>query len=498
MFDPQTANDIPSPRFLPNNSVHRSSTTIPELPGCNVEISFLNHFLIKRGYSHVGCRITAIDSQGQRIKSDLKMITEAKAYTIPLTGMVEQKVETYQIEFFCADNIVIPFPAVMINHYNQQFMNSVHVCNRVYNDVFDEEQVLTNDCAESSIDVFALPDRQTFFIFTVGPYACQDNIEIELLTEHKKYHKILPIDLPRFANKHLLLTALFPDFPLGETGTIRLRQAQQTMFYQRLFTGVWHKTGAFSGNHSYYDSSEQQDYYDHNQPSFRLCPYYHDLKNSVRFYPIQSPGILQITVILYDSDGKYLKSINAGTIKSPGNCFLDININEIAQSSGLTTKTINAYSLVATPESGNTPIRIAHQLIYAYEDGLESSVCIGMRNLNLSNDKMAGLCWGQIPIGVDFDTRLSIAGIYPEKSAFTVAIAYYGPNGKICDQVLEVPAGGCLKLDVKSLLTPLITLQETQHHENYWFILRCNRHDVWSHIITFHQKYHHMTGEHSF
>jgi hypothetical protein len=56
------------------NSVHRSSLMVPELPGSDVEISFLNHFLLKRGMKKVACRVTAVDTSGERIEARLHPI----------------------------------------------------------------------------------------------------------------------------------------------------------------------------------------------------------------------------------------------------------------------------------------------------------------------------------------------------------------------------------------------------------------------------------------
>lgn len=51
------------------NSVHRTSLMVPELPGTHVNISFLNHFLLKRKYNHV--RFIPIDIHGQKVESRL-------------------------------------------------------------------------------------------------------------------------------------------------------------------------------------------------------------------------------------------------------------------------------------------------------------------------------------------------------------------------------------------------------------------------------------------
>ena len=54
------------------NSVHRTSLMVPELEHSIAEITFLNHFLIKRNYEHVTCCITAIDLDGKRIEKRWK------------------------------------------------------------------------------------------------------------------------------------------------------------------------------------------------------------------------------------------------------------------------------------------------------------------------------------------------------------------------------------------------------------------------------------------
>jgi len=118
------------------NSVHRASLMVPEISGAKVDISFLNHFLLKRNYQNVACKITAIDIDGQKIKSILHVINKPIVYNIPLTGIVDIPVSNYMVEFFAPDNLFIPFPAVMINHRGNGFINQVHSFNRVLNDIF--------------------------------------------------------------------------------------------------------------------------------------------------------------------------------------------------------------------------------------------------------------------------------------------------------------------------------------------------------------------------
>ena len=85
---------------------------VPELDGSIAEISFLNHFLIKRNHKKIACVITPINMDGKKIESKLYHIDEPKVYTFTLTGIADEPVSNYIVEFFSVDNLFIPFPAV--------------------------------------------------------------------------------------------------------------------------------------------------------------------------------------------------------------------------------------------------------------------------------------------------------------------------------------------------------------------------------------------------
>ena len=74
------------------NTIHRSSLLVPEIPNAIAEISFINHFLLKREYSNVACKITAINASGNKLKSKLHKIDKPVVYNFELTGMVTEPV----------------------------------------------------------------------------------------------------------------------------------------------------------------------------------------------------------------------------------------------------------------------------------------------------------------------------------------------------------------------------------------------------------------------
>ena len=129
------------------NSVHRSSLLVPVLPHSEVSISFLNHFLIKRSNSNVGLRITAIGEKGERLLTRLFPINEPRVYTFRLQRDFCSTAISYLVEFFWSSNIVIPFPAVMVNHRGPRSYSTVHSFNIKKLNVNESENVV---CSASS------------------------------------------------------------------------------------------------------------------------------------------------------------------------------------------------------------------------------------------------------------------------------------------------------------------------------------------------------------
>ena len=77
--------------FANKRTVHRSSLLAPKLDEAETWISFLNHFLIKRNYKKVVCKVTAIDINGDDIDSSSLTIEKPIVYNINLDKLFEKK-----------------------------------------------------------------------------------------------------------------------------------------------------------------------------------------------------------------------------------------------------------------------------------------------------------------------------------------------------------------------------------------------------------------------
>ena len=82
------------------NSVHRSSLLVPKLEGNETWISFLNHFLIKRGIESVALKVSAYDDFGITINSKTFEINEKKVYAYQLESIFpNSNPHSFQLEF---------------------------------------------------------------------------------------------------------------------------------------------------------------------------------------------------------------------------------------------------------------------------------------------------------------------------------------------------------------------------------------------------------------
>ena len=484
------------------NSTHRASLMVPELAGSHAEISFLNHFLLKRGYTNVGCRLTAIDPEGARIESRLVPITEPKVYTIPLTGMVQDTVDSYLVEFFSADNLFIPFPAVMINHVGDGFVNSVHAYNRVLNDVFEDDDINQIHQREAAIDVRCDNEIETFLVFQAGPQAVDGVLEAELiLRDGRTLTGDYSLKVPKLCHKRISIRDLFPDLALPLIGgTLKVRQPTQFMFYGRMLVGQQQGNGgAFSANHSYYDCADFAEYWENDTPSTRIYPYMPGFDNILRFYPIMSPGELEFSLDLFGAAGQRLGDTEIlGEIAVPNGKDLEQSVTDILRRRGIDEADTKSFQVSARPLSGNTPTRVNHQLVYG-AGGLESSINISLTNSNVFiPETKTGFSWGQMPVGDAVSSSFGALGMMPSETAGQFNLKLFSDKGMIVDRDLDIPAMSAAVFQDDDLVGSVLNDAEKSEGRYVWYQVSSKRADSNAVVVTKHRDTGHAVGEHAF
>ena len=486
------ANRVEYHKYKNKNTVHRSSLIVPRFEHATSNISFINHFLLKRNNTNVVLKITAINKKGLVENSLSIEINEIKVYAFDLESLFEKvlDIREYLIEFYSDKNLFIPFPAVMINHIGSDFINSVHSYNRVLNDVFEDDKVNQQRVYESSVDVSIDKNYDTFFNFATGPFKVKSKLQISL-SEEKKNSKKISIEMERLTNKNIFLSAFYKSCN-KKNAILKILQPEQTLFYGRLFIGkINKKTKAFSANHSYYDSSSTKEYFN-NKLSMRTYPFFDNCLNKLVMYPIMSPSTLKVLVEIY-SDGETFRSLSK-TIKSPSNIPVSFDINAIVKKSGFTN--VSLFKVIVTSTNNKIPTRVNHQLIYGNKDNnskLQSSI-----NVSLINDSVyiapskKGFIWGQILINKSYESRLGIC--FNDNSGVTdeVVIDFYTKSGlfKSLKKKLNPNNSLIFKNDFfNNLKFP---------NEFIWYVAKSSRSDLQAESFHYHLKSGNASGEHSF
>ena len=475
------------------NSTHRSSLLVPTIPNTEVSISFLNHFLIKRNNANVGLRLTAVDELGARISTRLFPINEPRVYTFHLQRDFCAQATSYLIEFFSSSNMVIPFPAVMVNHRGPQSYSTVHSFNRVLNDIFEDDEINTIQVEEGAIDIAQDPLASTFFTVYAGQHRLQEEIGLRFKNNSMSVSTTLTVDIPRLTHQMFTLGSVFPEIE-HQQGVLLIRQPRQDMFYGRLLVGQTLPSGDLSANHSYYDGSQVAgEYWNDAHPAHRTYPVIDGLTTKIRIYPIQSASTLSFSVLIKDANGTTLATSKEFELVSPGNNSLDIDINQLIASFDIQPGEARAFTLIAKPKTGNTPMRINHQIVFS-GSGLESSINVSMQNFNvLHSSARPRTTWGQLIHSKNFDSWLAFANDGETPECSTVDVKFFSEQGLEKTTSISINQGTSAQLLLSDVLG-----DATGDDQFIWFEVESPNFFLTEWSVSKHKISGHCMGEHSF
>ena len=465
------------------NTVHRSSLLVPKILDNQTYISFLNHFLLKRDYQDVVMRLTGYKQNGESGDSKSYTINEPIVYTFCLDDLedIENMYTCYQVEFFCAKNLFIPFPAVIVNHISSKSLNTVHSYNRILNDTREDENINKIHVKEASIDFINSNKLNTFFIFQTGLFDVEDQ-SLKISLEEKgsgnnNFSKNIPLKVNKMSSKKFNLNEIFSSEFLGKDinpsdYTLKILQPKQKMFYGRLLTGIEDiETGSFSGNHSYYDSSETQEYFTSSNPknstgiknfSFRTFPFFLNAKNGIRVYPVMSEGKGVFTIYINylrnnKIETKLLNNFDFDNTKST----LSISIDELLNKSEEKFHNIQTFTVLYTAkENHKVPTRVNMQLIYGsnLKTNIDASINVSLINNNaFSYDGKSSQNWIQM---VNLDNYISRLGIcfadHTESegianSSNLVELSFYDSSGFLIKKSFSLKFLELLELNSKDI-----------------------------------------------
>jgi hypothetical protein len=417
-------------QFPERNSVHRASAIFPIFDRAHYgnNLTFLNHWLVKRGIPEIAARHTIRDADGTRLGQVYSVVDQKKAYSIDLEEVmssagIEDDLRTgsWEVEYFSARNMFIPYPAVVQNVHNDGFVNQVHAYARVLND-FDEDRAVNQmKVSEASVDVVIDEAHDTFVTLINGPVAAKGEKVVFRLADEAGTMETREIsyDAAPFETTTLYLSEVFgADFGVvRKDRSLTVDQPYLGLFYNRLFAGIVQRGGdrALSANHSYYDNSGVREYFDadpardrHANMTLPLIP---DLPLTARLYPIVSPADLDFHAAYYDAAGDRitLRENIAKMSADGGSEIIEVMLSDLAP--GPEATAVDFF--VTTPGAG-VPTRITLQVCYGKQGRLATSINLSMHSPYVFvPEHKVGLNWMAVCGLPDIENRVAICHTSP-------------------------------------------------------------------------------------
>lgn len=401
----------PKAQDIPAKPVFRSSAIFPavQTDKMTTRLLFMGYWMLKRNIEKMASVVTLRSQGGDVIARKLLTITEAKAFSVELSSMLECGGQeggldfegSLEIEFYSATNLLFAYPAVVVNYYGEEFSSVVHVAQRVYNDYDDMQKNSQTSVAESGFNVRADRDVEPF-IGLINGAAFQQEAKIEFQFFNNE-GKILSFTKELGTLKPYETAMLFPardidleDFLGGNEGTCKAK-FQVSWIFPRLLVGNREKqSDALSITHTYYDCSSAEtpsDYWRFSDPKWYLASLMLPLSlkgdryTNVYFYPIYSPSTFVVDVEIYSAEGKLLGTEKEVlTLVSPGSSLSCIAFDELIDRLDIKGDRDLAARIIARPKGDSLmPSRIKLALDIGHKDkGLPCNICMNLQPYNPS------------------------------------------------------------------------------------------------------------------
>lgn len=392
----------------------RSSAIFPILkkPGLSVRLIFLGYWLLKRKIGFLTSVITLRSKEGTAIGRKILTIADAIAYRIELSDLLQQAginenaifEGSLEIEFFSAENLVFPFPAVVINYYGDNFSSVVHTTQRVYNDYEDMQKNSQTSVPEAGFNIYVNEKYEPFLGLINGVFLKEDaKIEFEffnhkgqVLTFTKNLGSLKPYETTFLHPSREVDLASFLD---GQVGSCKAQFAVNWIFPRLLVGNQKTDSPVLSITHTYYDCSaadSKGDYWYSPEsewhPAALMFPLFlaEDRFTNLYFYPIYSPSLLAIDIEFYSDSGVLLADKkDVLLLKSPMQEYVVLHLTQLAKELGCKAlKGMLAVKVIARPlENSLLPTRIKVGFDVGHESqGLPCNICM---NLQLFNRALA-------------------------------------------------------------------------------------------------------------
>lgn len=380
----------------------RSSAIFPIMkePGLNVRLLFMGYWLLKRKIDHLASVITLRSREGTPIARKTLTIADAKAYRIELSDLLPEDVVfegSLEIEFYSTENLVFPYPAVVINYYGDNFSSVVHTAQRIYNDYEDLQKNSQTSVPESGFNIYVNDSYEPFLGLINGASGVEDaRMELEFFN-HKNQTFTFTKELGTL--KPYETTFIHParEFDLrsfldGQVGSCKAHFDVNWIFPRLLVGNQNRNSPMLSITHTYYDCStadSKGDYWyppeSEWHPASLMFPLFlaDDRYTNLYFYPIYSPSVLAIDVEFYSEQGALLATRKEILrLKSPMKEYAVLHLTQLAKELRCDApKGRLAVKVIARPlEESLLPTRIKVGFDVGHENqGLPCNICMNLQ-----------------------------------------------------------------------------------------------------------------------
>jgi len=402
----------------------RSSGVFPVIHNQNYStaIHFLGYWLLKRQIPEVTLTITLREQSGKILLRKIQIINETKAFSIILKSLLREInydfqsnfIGSIETEFNSTRDMIFPYPALVLEYYNDDFNTCVHTLGRIYNDFEDFKENDQFKVPEAGFDIHETDDLNSFLSFVNGPLHNQDGQIEYIITNSKsdKYNGNFQLGkINPFETKLVFFKDYIPNLSKildNDSGTISLKHDFEG-FYPRFLVGtIQSSLPSVSFTHSYYDCtsrSDKTDFWNRNNNTHYDSSVYIPLftKNNeytnLIIYPNFSPSNFFVNLELYNKNGEKIhelpKFLHVDTAESK---LYKINFSEII--SKYKNDEISCSNITCDFEDNKIPTRIKFGLdvgVYDLKSKLPCNICFNSHVGNpLIENKPGSFHWAPI------------------------------------------------------------------------------------------------------
>lgn len=456
----------------------RSSAIFPVLENehYHTRVLFMGYWLLKRNIREIGMLITLRNEKGGMLDRSYLMIDSSKAFSIHIKEILHRKghvvdafVGSLELEIFSTVDLVFPYPAFVINYFNEHFSTVVHSVGRIYNDVEDMTGNQEYEVREAGFDIYAGSGIVPFVAFTNGPWK-NDRLTITYKVINDK-NEALEGSF-HVENLQSLQTSFlyFSDhidaletFLGGKKGTINLGHNLQGLFPRFVVGNIDQHRTAMSITHSYYDCSPFNDaksYWNSTDDRFLdssiAIPLFlnEGFYTELIIYPIFAVSDFSIGLTFFDETGRVLfLAKQAAKVQGKDQKYQSIDFGQVLVQNGWSKEGVKSVRIECLWEDKHCiPTRVKFGLNVGYLNQLPCNICfapqLGNPNILL---KKSTFKWAPIlnsNRSVISLTNSSSLKVY-QQSAEVELNFYREHDGESLSRSILIPPFGIYHLDVE-------------------------------------------------